>query len=674
MRKTDWKSGLLWVFCFALTVVVMGWVTRQESDQGLDRDAEQSALRWARLLTDAVPDLEPVFTSGTMTAAARAQLLRLRGDAGLFQFKLFDRSGKLVLLSTDLDKPQLPAYGAAGVAAHGIDPRLRAQVLTGVPYTALHRVWDPKWPQVYSEVDLPVVQQGKTLGMAQLFIDQTQRAAAAAEGLTRIALVVSALLAMIGALAAYQQVAGRKTQRLAEDKLRYLAKYDVLSGALNRASFVAVLKQALARKGDREPSLSLLRIDLDRFKDINDALGHAVGDEVLRVTTQRLKACLRPQDRLARLEGDEFAILLTGPRTREAVTPVARQINQAMAEPIELSGHHVRCSGSIGIALYGADGQDADALMTRAELALFRAKSAGRATFVFHDAERDQEMMARRELTRELRTALAEKQLSVHYQPLFGSDAKLLVGYEALLRWNHPTRGNVPPAVFIPLAEEGGLIDEIGLWVLRQACRDATRWPAPLTVAVNLSVNQFASGNLVRHVSGALADSGLAPERLGLEITESLLLNNSEQVMQTLRKLGALGVSIAMDDFGTGFSSLAYLWRFPFDKLKIDQVFTKNMSADPKVAMIVRSIIMLAHSLEIRVNAEGVETASQLAMLQDLGCEELQGFLLGRPGPDESLTHKGRIMASGYAMPRGEARESLFATIAMDLPAPHSGI
>jgi EAL domain-containing protein (putative c-di-GMP-specific phosphodiesterase class I) len=229
-------------------------------------------------------------------------------------------------------------------------------------------------------------------------------------------------------------------------------------------------------------------------------------------------------------------------------------------------------------------------------------------------------------------------------------------------------RGNVTPAQFIPLAEETGLIDDIGLWVLRRACVDAASWPPPLTVAVNLSAAQFARGNLAEQVSQALADSGLPAERLELEITESLLMNNSEQVMDILRRLAALGVSIAMDDFGTGYSSLAYLWRFPFNKVKIDRAFTHNLVQDPKVGMIVRSIITLAHSLDIRVNAEGVETHSQMVALREHGCDELQGFLLGRPGPAKGLTHIGLSTGQAHAVRRGEARESLFATIPMDLP------
>ncbi len=657
----------------------MGWVTRLESDQTLKQDAELTALRWAYALVHAEPEPEKLFGDQAPSDATRQRLLQLNGQNAVYHFLLFDRSGKPVLASTDLatadavrNRTNSTDFGLPELRTMAAP--LREQLIAGVPQAHISREAITDGPQIYGVVDLAVVYQGRPLGLARILIDETRRANAADEGLRRIVLVISLLLAVIGALAAYQHFASRKTQRRAESKLRYLSAHDALSGALNRSSLVAALSRETTRSGDPKPTLALLRIDLDRFKDINDAFGHALGDEVLRLTTDRLKACLGPRDSLARLEGDEFAILLIGPGTHDAVVPIARAVQQVLAEPMELSGQQVSCSGSVGIALFGGDGTAADELMTNAELALTRAKTGGRGMFVFHDAVRDRELVAQRLLTRDLRTALAQGELSVYYQPLFDNDGETLVGYEALLRWHHAAQGDVSPSVFIPLAEAANLIDEIGLWALRQACADASRWPASLGVAVNLSANQFASGALVRQVARALADAGLPAERLCLEITESLLLHNSEQVMQTLRQLGSLGVSIAMDDFGTGFSSLAYLWRFPFDKIKIDQVFTKNMVHDPKVAMIVRSIVMLAYSLEIRVNAEGVETAEQLAALQDLGCHELQGFLLGRPGPASSLTHTGCASEQAFVRPRGDARESLFATIAMELPTRRLGM
>ena len=673
MRNPDWRSGLLWVALFVLTVAIMGWVTRQESDYAIGQSAEQSTIQWTRFLADSVPDLESVFANHAPTDATRASLLSLQRSGGIFRFSLFDRNGREVLRSSDLATSALDRNDRRA-GAEFIDPAARDRILRGNPRVSIHRASVAGGPEVMGEVDIAVVRLGEVLGLARVATDQTQRANDADAGLQRIVMVVSLLLALIGTLAAYQHFKGRQAQKAAQDEVRYLAQHDALSGALSRASLMNVLDLASTGNAGEKPAFALLRIDLDRFKDINDAFGHAIGDEVLKATTQRLRACLSPKDQLARLEGDEFAILLQGPGSREAVKPIALQIQRTLAEPMNISGHHVRCNASMGIALFTSAGHAADNLMTQAELALFQAKSSGRGTFVFHDSSRDDDLRTQRSLTRDLRTALEDRQLSIHYQPLFDTDSESLVGYEALLRWKHPPRGEIAPAVFVPLAEAAGLIDEIGLWVLRRACKDASGWPASLCVAVNLSAHQFTSGRLLRQVTRALTESGLAAEQLCLEITESVLLDNSEQVMQTLRQLGALGVSIAMDDFGTGFSSLAYLWRFPFDKIKIDQVFTKNMLADPKVMMIVRSIVMLAHSLEIRINAEGIETEDQLAALQELGCHELQGFLLGRPAPADKLTHKGHTEGAARIRPRGDARESLFATLAMDLPAPQTGL
>jgi diguanylate cyclase (GGDEF)-like protein len=385
------------------------------------------------------------------------------------------------------------------------------------------------------------------------------------------------------ATASYQFWQRLRKQRQAEERVRYMARHDVLSGALNRSSFNEVLKRAIWRHDEGGPGFSLLCIDLDHFKEVNDSLGHAAGDEVLRVATQRLREALREGDKVARLGGDEFAVLLSGVTTVAAVNPLAQRVVQALAEPYDCDGQRVICGASVGAAIHGIDATDPAELLHKADLALYRAKAAGRGTFSYYDSETDDLLTARRELTRDLQQALASDQMSLHYQPLHASDSGALTGYEALLRWTHPTRGNVPPMEFIAVAEETGLIDALGLWVLKRACTDAASWPDSLSVAINLSPAQFARGDLVDAVTDALAASGLQAHRLELEITESMLLRNADQVLDQLRALSAMGVAIAMDDFGTGYSSLAYLWRFPFDKVKIDRAFTQHLGHDPKV-------------------------------------------------------------------------------------------
>ena len=484
---------------------------------------------------------------------------------------------------------------------------------------------------IVGRVDLPVLHDGRTVGRLRLTVDladsaaRVQRSAltvAAAGGLTLL------LLSVVGGWRLW-------LQRRSDARIRYLAAHDVLTGALNRASFRdAIRRAARACQHDGAAPFAVLCIDLDRFKAVNDSLGHQAGDELLRQATQRLHEVARGGDLIARLGGDEFALLQPGAADGDAVAALARRIVDVLGRPYDLGGERVQAPASVGAAVYGLDGTDIDELLHRADLALYRAKTAGGGRFSFYDSDLDEQLQRRRALSADLREALAKDELCLHFQPLFDTGGQDPVGYEALARWTHPRHGQVSPAEFIALAEETGLIDKLGQWVLRAACREAAGWAQPQRVAVNLSAAQFRQGEgLVRQVEQALAESGLPASRLELEVTESLLISNTEQAIQVLTALRALGVRIAMDDFGTGFSSLAYLWRFPFDKVKIDRSFTRHLGEDERVDLIVRSIVTLAHALHIRVNAEGVETPAQLAALRAQGCDEVQGYLLGRPVP-----------------------------------------
>ena len=676
LRSADRRLLALWVTGFVLAFFFLGWVIRLESERELRRSAQQAGERWAQLATQTVPDLARALAGDGITPTARQQLLRLGSGGGAFRFKLFDAAGRRVLLSDDLAQPgALPPPSESEGIGHGVQDNarlgLRSKVLAGQVHSEVVREGGPGRPAVYSETYVPVMRDGKVQGVVEVYVDQAELAASLRNAVWRILVAVLLVLLAMLAFAGYQFRRRMDLQRGEQARVRYMAHHDVLSGALNRASFTEVLEKAAWRRAEGGPSFSLLCIDLDRFKEVNDSMGHAAGDEVLRLATQRLKDAVREGDQVARLGGDEFAILLSGIASVDAVTPLAQRVVQALALPFEVGEQRVRCGGSVGIAIHGLDATDPDELLGKADLALYRAKADGRGTFSFYDVAMDRQMQARRELTRDLRGAIAGDQLALHYQPLYGNDGVTLTGYEALLRWQHPTLGSVPPVEFIPLAEETGLIDSIGQWVLQRACLDAVVWPDPLTVAVNLSAAQFTSGDLVGTVAQALAAAGLDARRLELEITESLLMNNTDEVLATLRALADMGVPIAMDDFGTGYSSLAYLWRFPFDKVKIDRAFTHNLGHDAKVGLIVRSIITLAHSLDIRVNAEGVETPSQMAVLQEHGCDELQGFLLGRPRPVDGLTHQGRALPDsmqGLKTGRPPARGSLFSELDLDMP------
>ncbi|GJD97955.1 EAL domain-containing protein [Methylobacterium iners] len=412
-----------------------------------------------------------------------------------------------------------------------------------------------------------------------------------------------------------------------------LAHKDALTGLHNRASFQDRLKEMLARAKRTGSEVAVLCLDLDRFKAVNDTLGHPVGDTLLRKVAERLQSALREGDVVARLGGDEFAVLQADAVQPQAAETLAARLVDLLGRTYLVDGHMLNIGTSVGVAVSPTDGSDMDELMKRADLALYRAKSDGRGTFRFFEADMDARMKARRSLELDLRRALALKEFTLAYQPQIDLATNAVTGFEALIRWEHPERGMVQPADFIPLTEEIGIITPIGEWVLRTACKEAAGWSKPVSIAVNLSPVQFRSPKLVEIVMSALARSGLEPSRLELEITEGALLANTESVLATLTTLRALGVRISMDDFGTGYSSLSYLRKFPFDKIKIDRSFVSGMVDNEDCGAIVRAVASLGASLGIKTTAEGVETTEQLAAIQAEGCGEVQGFLTGRPMP-----------------------------------------
>ena len=461
------------------------------------------------------------------------------------------------------------------------------------------------------------------------------------------------LVAGGGWVTTYEDVTER---RAAEQRLAHMARHDALTELPNRLLLSEHMPQALAR-ASRNGGLAVLCLDLDRFKAVNDALGHAAGDALLRAVSQRLRDCTREIDLIVRLGGDEFAIVQEAPAQLTDAVALARRLIEVLSAPFDLDGQQVVIGTSIGIAL-SEDGQARpEALLKCADLALYRAKAEGRGTFCLFEAEMDALIQVRRALELDLRHALAGGQLELFYQPLVHAGDGSISGFEALLRWRHPERGLVSPAIFIPVAEEIGLIDAIGAWALRRACRDAAGWPGTRKVAVNLSPAQFRGGTLVEDVANALAASGLPPGRLELEITESVMLQDDDSVLATLHGLRALGVRIAMDDFGTGYSSLSYLRRFPFDKLKIDQSFVRGMDDRGDCLAIVRAVIGLGRSLGMAVNAEGVETPEQLAALRAEGCNELQGYLFSRPRPGSEV--EAMLLTQSWQTVGGEGWEPL---------------
>jgi len=425
-------------------------------------------------------------------------------------------------------------------------------------------------------------------------------------------------------------------RRQAQQRIEYLAHHDVLTGLPNRTQFQHHLELSI-RQLPRDTSLAVLCLDLDDFKRVNDTLGHPTGDKLLKEVGERLRACLRENDVLARLGGDEFAIIALTESGLTNASALAGRLIEAVSKPFMINHQEIVVGLSVGIAVSPNDSSDPEQLLKASDMALYRAKSAGRSTYRFFEPEMDAQAQARRVLELELRSAISRGELVLHYQPIVEMSTQDIVAFEALVRWAHPLRGLIPPMKFIPLAEETGLIIPLGEWVLRQACSDAAKWSKPVRVAVNLSPVQFKSPRLLESVFAAVRSSGLSPERLELEITESVLLNDNDATLAKLHQLRDFGARISMDDFGTGYSSLSYLRSFPFDKIKIDRSFVEVLGEEDESLAIIRAVTGLGNSLGIATTAEGVETDEQIKLLRREGCSEMQGYYFSPPRPSNEV-------------------------------------
>jgi len=426
-------------------------------------------------------------------------------------------------------------------------------------------------------------------------------------------------------------------RKRADARLAFLAQHDGLTGLPNRNLLRQQMDEILLHSRRSAEKVAVLVLGLDHFKSVNDTLGHGIGDKLLRAVAKRLRSTLREEDMLARLNSDEFAIIQTGIARPEDAVLLARRLLEAISDPFLLNGHSVVIGATIGIATAPGDGDDSEKLLKNADMALSRAKTESRGTFSFFEAGMDARAQSRRKLELDLRDAIQNDVLKPYYQPLVDLSSGRITCFEALVRWPHPERGMVSPGEFIPVAEETGLINSLGVMMLRRACMDAASWPDDVRVAVNLSPAQFRTSNLLSIVMDTLKQSGLPPKRLELEITETLLLEKSSQVLASLHALRALGVRISMDDFGTGYSSLSYLRSFPFDKIKIDQSFVRGLDANRDAQAIIRSIASLGKGLGVIITAEGVETEAELSCLRAEGCHEGQGFLFSRARPNPEV-------------------------------------
>jgi diguanylate cyclase (GGDEF)-like protein len=435
----------------------------------------------------------------------------------------------------------------------------------------------------------------------------------------------------IPAIALYRRT---KEKQRGDRRIRFLAHHDALTGLENRTSLIEKLDRAFAALSRQGGLFAVHFIDIDRFKDVNDSLGHDGGDFLLTTVAQRLRAVTRLDDVVARLGGDEFVVIQSHVATKDEANEFANRLTAALTAPMQFNENAIMSTVSVGIALAPNDGNSPERLLKSADLALYKAKADGRNCVRGFTPDMDSELLTRIALEKIVRDAVLHNRFELHYQPLFEMSGRRLVGFEALVRLRTEDGTLIPPLTFIPVAEDMRLIDKIGAWVLREACRTAATWPEHLTVAVNLSPAQFLAGSVGDVVALILKDTGLAAHRLELEITETLLLGNTEAIMAELQTLKAMGVAIVMDDFGTGYSSLSYLWRFPFDKIKIDRSFMQGFDgADRDAETVVKTIIALGRELKMRVTVEGVETAKQADFLDNANGDQVQGYFFGRPVP-----------------------------------------
>ncbi len=613
----------------------------------LREDAETTGTLWAADFAKRLTDLPQILDGAAPSADSRAFMASASQLGSVFRFKLFDARGRQILVSDEVDQPERKTED---LGTH--NPKAAEVLASGRPHSEMKKGTTPDRPPVYVEAYVPVLTDGRLVAVTEVYVDQTAKLAVYGAHMGYEIFGLVALVGLAFGLPALAFLWRSRQKRSADDRIRFLAHHDEMTGLANRAAFMDALDEMLVvAQAEREP-VGLLYIDVDRFKDINDSLGHDIGDELLRNVARCLRSLAAPGDLIARIGGDEFAIVRRGMQA-PAADRLADQVITALAAPCRAHGHDITTTASVGIMLVDRDSTaqtDAVLMLKRADIAMYRAKALGRNRSCVFSPEMDDELQARRRLEQLIRAAFAGRSFELHFQPLYASRHGHPVGFEALLRLPDGRGGHIPPVEFIPVAEEMGLISGIGAWVLEHACSVASRWPSEQRIAVNLSPAQFADGSVVESVRSALERSGLAPARLELEITEGLLLDQTEVVMRDLRALKALGASIVMDDFGTGYSSLSYLWKFPFDKIKIDRSFISALSdGDPSVGNIVRTIVALGQQLQLKVTAEGVETESQASFLATAACDHLQGFLLGRPVPEHRVAELIDAPADGAA-------------------------
>jgi diguanylate cyclase (GGDEF)-like protein len=631
--KKQWHWVGLALLC-ALIAVTAFLALGKISNLELRREAVTAA---ERIRAQMLKEPDAVF-GALMQPGLSPQFANILDHAGyahrVLRFELYDEAERLRFTS-----------GLSGLNLSGVPASATAPPTPETPEVALYVAAAEGGSLTnFAVLTLPLQLNGAPRGTFVVYLNQTDQANVLSDYFGIIAAVTLLLLGVgIATPAGFAWMRSRE-RREAEEQVRYLESHDALTGLANRRAFLEGLGDALVRMTRNRTQIAVLCLDIDKFKEINDAADHAGGDQVLREIGARIKLGLRDRDLLARLSGDEFAIALVDITNLGDVMAFMNRLVAALRRPFQVGDKDLLCTTSVGVALAPADGDKATMVLRHAAIALARAKGDGGQRMCFFELSMDKALQRRRLVEHELRLALGRNEFDVVYQPQYDLATERQCGSEALIRWHHPLHGKIAPGHFISVAEDTGLIVPIGEWVLRRACSDAVTWSEPLAVAVNLSPAQFRDGDIAETVAEVLKETGLDPARLEIEITESLLINDTEEVLSKLNRLRELGVAIAMDDFGTGYSSLSYLARFPFSKIKIDRQFIRNMTRDPAMRAIVKTIIALGKSLDVTITAEGVETEEQAAMLREFGCPQVQGFLYGYPGaaeqPSKSNTEK----------------------------------
>jgi diguanylate cyclase (GGDEF)-like protein len=620
----------------AIVVVVVGALYVKDNAQWsmLRADAEANAASWGEFIVERVPSIENVI-SGKQPIEVAAAYLWGRNEFGtLKRFRVYDLKGVERIDSGQQDFR--PVYDPSGLRNNAAAQRVAARRASQFEF---HEEQIGGERTYYASTMILLTNGSRPVGVIEVTSDETANWTVLTSEFQRAGIQIFGLVFLSFLLPGFLYLRRNGQLKFATNRLKHTVEYDALTGTLNRAAFTGLLRDQIGSSDPQGLVVAIHFVDLDRFKNVNDTLGHAVGDQVLATTAQRLRKLLGTRERLARLGADEFAIMQPYHRaTPELVAQMGRDIVREMSRPFFVDGNEIQIGATVGSATFPEDGHTVDELIRAADIALAHAKETARGGAIAFDRSMEAERQARQRIEQRLRHALSHHLFEVYYQPLYGIDGGALRGFEALLRLNDDKENPISPAVFIPIAEEVGLIGAIGHWVLLQATRTAREWPDDLTVSVNLSPLQFQTHNMPKVVRDVLEQTGLPAHRLELEVTEGVLITDTEKVLRELREIKSLGVSIALDDFGTGYSSLGYLWSFPFDKLKVDKSFMTDLAVDgSKSREILATIVALGKVLDLKITAEGVETSEQAEVLRALDCDLVQGFLYGKPLDAEHL-------------------------------------